>query len=124
MVGQPPTVSVSQSSYQVAIHRSVTLVCTAVSNSIYGITGVHWIRYTTGGSLTLPYTSKYRGGSVSNPSLTIVYTDESDDGTYKCSVSDNFGTGSGSTRLYVTESKYILFTFCCSSLCSGKVIYH
>ncbi|XP_052058078.1 hemicentin-1-like isoform X9 [Mytilus californianus] len=105
VVGDPPTVVIQQPSYNVLVGNTITLVCTVTSTP--GATSVVWQRTTNGVTTTisLANTNKYSGSSVNVPSLTIFSSAESDEGSYVCQATNQFGTGSSSaTTLTVTGS--------------------
>lgn len=110
-----PIVVVAESSYNVALGSSVTMVCTATF-PLHITTNIVWERITDGSkTVIVPYTSKYDGGSALTPSLTIFYAEESDAGVYICYASNVFGVGHGTTELYVVKSEYI---FTCMEYCT------
>ncbi|XP_076098438.1 hemicentin-1-like isoform X4 [Mytilus galloprovincialis] len=105
VVGDPPTVVVQQSAYSVLVGNTITLVCTVTSTP--GATSVVWQRTTNGVTTTisLANANKYSGSSVNVPSLTIFSSAESDEGSYVCRATNQFGTGqSTATTLTVTGS--------------------
>ncbi|XP_076077316.1 hemicentin-1-like [Mytilus galloprovincialis] len=100
-----PIVVVAESSYNVALGSSVTMVCTATF-PLHITTNIVWERITDGSkTVIVPYTSKYDGGSALTPSLTIFYAEESDAGVYICYASNVFGVGHGTTELYVVKNE-------------------
>ncbi|XP_065932028.1 platelet binding protein GspB isoform X4 [Magallana gigas] len=94
VVGNVPTVSVSQSSYSVQTSDSVTMTCVISANP--SATSVTWYRVASAGleAIVVGSSSKYSGGSVTTPSLTISNTVDSDGGTYRCTATNAVGTGS------------------------------
>ncbi|XP_071159617.1 hemicentin-1-like isoform X12 [Mytilus edulis] len=105
VVGDPPTVVVQQPAYSVLVGNTITLVCTVTSTP--GATSVVWQRTTNGVTTTisLANANKYSGSSVNVPSLTIFSSAESDEGSYVCRATNQFGTGqSTATTLTVTGS--------------------
>ncbi|XP_063428595.1 hemicentin-1-like isoform X18 [Mytilus trossulus] len=105
VVGDPPSVVVQQPSYSVLVGNTITLVCTVTSTP--AATSVVWQRTTNGVTTTisLANANKYSGSSVNVPSLTIFSSAESDEGSYVCRATNQFGTGqSTATTLTVTGS--------------------
>ncbi|GFO02841.1 titin [Plakobranchus ocellatus] len=95
-----PTVSVSPPPSSVTEGSSqLTLTCTVTSSP--APTSVAWLK----GGVTLVTSnnpSKYQGGTVVNPSLTIRNVERSDAGAYTCVVTNSVGTGSsGAVQLNV-----------------------
>ncbi|XP_033752264.1 hemicentin-1-like isoform X3 [Pecten maximus] len=106
--GTTPTVTVGATSYSVTIGTTFTLQCTVSSTTT--ITNVFWRRLINGVTSTITIDNvNYSGGSTSTPSLTIIAASASDSGTYTCFASNVAGTGSATTQLIVTGSKYYLF---------------
>ena len=98
---------VGQSSYGVTTGSSVTLQCFASGNP--AVTSVSWQRlFNNQYSALVIDGSKYSGGSIQSPSLTISSTDSNDGGTYRCAASNSVGTGySQDTSLTVSGSTYL-----------------
>ncbi|XP_052102073.1 uncharacterized protein LOC127735795 isoform X3 [Mytilus californianus] len=98
-----PSVSLSKVSYSVA-NGSVTLDCSVTSTLV--VSNVFWQRQVLGDIETINSqtdTNKYTGSSTSNPSLTILNVQPSDEGSYVCFASSSAGQGhSGITKLSVT----------------------
>ncbi|CAC5404355.1 Fibrinogen-like protein A,Ryncolin-4,Angiopoietin-related protein 1,Ficolin-3,Ficolin-1-B,Ficolin-2,Ryncolin-1,Tenascin-R,Fibrinogen-like protein 1,Angiopoietin-1,Tenascin-N,Ryncolin-3,Tenascin,Fibroleukin,Fibrinogen C domain-containing protein 1,Ryncolin-2,Angiopoietin-related protein 2,Microfibril-associated glycoprotein 4,Fibrinogen alpha chain,Ficolin-1-A,Ficolin-1,Angiopoietin-4 [Mytilus coruscus] len=94
----PPNVQIPQSSYDVIIGQSVTLVCLVTSH--LPITDVTWKKNVnnsvstidSGGSAHL-----YSGGNVKSPSLIISNVTQHDIGTYICSATNMIETRSSNT---------------------------
>lgn len=84
----------SQSSYSVQTSDSVTMTCVISANP--SATSVTWYRVASAGleAIVVGSSSKYSGGSVTSPSLTISNTVDSDGGTYRCTATNAVGTGS------------------------------
>ncbi|KAK3107564.1 hypothetical protein FSP39_017383 [Pinctada imbricata] len=97
VIGNLPSVSIGQSSYSVTFGNSVTLNCSYTSTP--SATGVSWQRTSNGVSTVLSTTgsSKYSGGTLSVPSLTVFSTTSTDEGFYTCSVTNAIGTASSSS---------------------------
>ncbi|XP_071166138.1 hemicentin-1-like [Mytilus edulis] len=103
-----PDVTISQPS-QGSGGQAITIQCSYVSNP--GATNVIWSKGNQG--ITVDG-SKYVGGTLSNPSLTITNLAASDQGSYRCSVVNTVGQGdSSSVTLSVdtsTAPSYIRIT--------------
>ena len=100
-----PVVTITRNTYSTTTGTSVTLECTA--SGIPAPTAITW-EYTKNSVKTNINVNpaNYLGGSVSNPSLTIVTPANSDEGNYVCTATNSIGTGrSSSTYLFVTGSK-------------------
>lgn len=100
-----PAVSIAQATYTVTTGQAVTLSCTVSATPTH--TSVVWRRILGGVTTVITIdNSKYQGGSVANPSLTITNAAASDQASYTCSATNTVGTGnSGQTALTVTGSK-------------------
>ncbi|XP_063441331.1 hemicentin-1-like isoform X2 [Mytilus trossulus] len=99
VLGSPPTVRISQTTYTVNIGNTVTIDCSVISNPTH--TTVYWTRQTSGNTeetITIggSLSTKYGGGSVVSPSLIIYNSDNSDQGTYICHATNLVGTGQSS----------------------------
>lgn len=84
----------SQLSYSVQTSDSVTMMCIISANP--SATSVTWYRVASAGleAIVVGSSSKYSGGSLTTPSLTISNTVDSDRGTYRCTATNAVGTGS------------------------------
>lgn len=103
-----PNVQIAQNSYSVNLGGAVELVCIVSADP--PISSITWTRTVNGVTSTLNIGSltRFTGGTVSNPSLTILNAQTSDEGTYVCSAQNSAGTGqSGSTTLSIVGSKYL-----------------
>ncbi|XP_052061299.1 hemicentin-1-like isoform X6 [Mytilus californianus] len=98
VVGSIPTVTVDQSSYSANKGSDITLQCSYTANP--AATMVRWER-TNGNSVVdigdTTNNNKYGGSTVSSPSLIIYNAEESDEGNYKCKVTNSVGTGISTT---------------------------
>ncbi|XP_052061392.1 basement membrane-specific heparan sulfate proteoglycan core protein-like [Mytilus californianus] len=94
VVGSIPTVTVDQSSYSANKGSDITLQCSYTANP--AATMVRWER-TNGNSVVdigdTTNNNRYGGSTVSSPSLIIYNAEESDEGNYKCKVTNSVGTG-------------------------------
>jgi hypothetical protein len=101
-----PVVTVLQLYYSVTLGGTVTLGCTVTASPTH--TSVQWQRIQNGVTSSINLGSnKYSGSTVNSPSLTIINADQNDNGVYRCTASNNVGTGiSSQTTLSVTGSKY------------------
>ena len=81
------SVTISSFNYAVAIGNSVTLNCTVTGTA----TSVTWQRIftSTNSSAITVDNSKYVGGSLSSPPLTINNATLTDEGTYRCSANNS-----------------------------------
>ncbi|XP_021370011.1 hemicentin-1-like [Mizuhopecten yessoensis] len=102
VTGSAPTVTIGSSTYTVVIGNTITLGCTFTSSP--SATSLKWEKFVNGVASTITIDgTKYGGGSLSSPDLTINTAASSDQLYYKCSVSNSVGEGSSSqTYLYVT----------------------
>lgn len=103
-----PIVQIAQNSYSVNLGGAVELVCIVSADP--PVSSITWTRTVNGVTSTLNIGSltRFTGGTVSNPSLTILNAQTSDEGTYVCSAQNSAGTGqSGSTTLSIVGSKYL-----------------
>uniref|UniRef100_A0A8W8KZ99 Ig-like domain-containing protein n=1 Tax=Magallana gigas TaxID=29159 RepID=A0A8W8KZ99_MAGGI len=103
--GTTPNVQIAQSSYSVNLGGAVELVCIVSADP--PVSSITWTRTINGVTTTLNIGSlaRFTGGTVSNPSLTILNAQASDEGTYVCSAQSSAGTGqSGSTTLSIVGS--------------------
>eukprot|EP00105_Crassostrea_gigas_P045483 XP_019929631.1 PREDICTED: hemicentin-1-like [Crassostrea gigas] len=93
--GNLPRVTIEKDSYTVNEGNAVTLACTVLSSTSSNVISVLWQTIENGVSSTLNVNdpSKYSGASVSNPSLTILNAESSDNGQYRCTATNTVGTG-------------------------------
>ncbi|OWF56211.1 Titin [Mizuhopecten yessoensis] len=92
VTGDPPTVTVGQTTYNVITGSDVTLQCSVSASPAAGV--VYWEKTVNSATtrLTIDETS-YSGSTTSSPSL-IVYSVQTDDsGVYVCKASNAVGTG-------------------------------
>ncbi|CAG2194107.1 unnamed protein product [Mytilus edulis] len=94
-VNDVPDVTITQPS-QGSSGQAITIQCSYISNP--KASHVKWSKGNQG--ITVD-DYKYNGGSLSNPSLTIINLAASDQGSYRCSVVNSVGQGDSS---YVTLS--------------------
>ncbi|CAG2256290.1 HMCN [Mytilus edulis] len=97
------TVTIPQSSYSVLIGQQVTIPCTVTGTPSQ--TSVFWRKVVNGvqTNVDINGSSRYTGSSTSSPSLTIINTQSSDEGTYVCYATNSVGTSnSQNTFLDVT----------------------
>ncbi|VDI12391.1 Hypothetical predicted protein, partial [Mytilus galloprovincialis] len=97
------TVTIPQSSYSVVIGQQVTIPCTVTGTPTQ--TSVFWRKVVNGvqTNVDINGNSRYSGGTTSSPSLTIINTQSSDEGTYVCYATNSVGTSnSQNTFLDVT----------------------
>lgn len=105
-----PSVTVPVPSYSVNTGSSVTIECTYSANP--QATLVRWEKTSSGNTVQIGDTAasnKYGGSTLSSPSLIIYNAAESDEGNYRCKVSNAVGTGisAQSAALDVIGSKYL-----------------
>ena len=98
-----PSVTVPQSIYSVQNSDPVTLTCVVSANP--SATSVTWYRVTNSGlePIVVGSSSKYSGGSVATPSLTLSSAVDSDQGTYRCTATNAAGTGSSANVVLNVE---------------------
>nr|XP_022325054.1 hemicentin-1-like isoform X45 [Crassostrea virginica] len=103
VVGNIPSVTVPQSIYSVQNSDPVTLTCVVSANP--SATSVTWYRVTNSGlvPIVVGSSSKYSGGSVATPSLTLSSAVDSDQGTYRCTATNAAGTGSSANVVLNVE---------------------
>ena len=92
-----PVVTISQSTYSTNIGNTITIDCVISANPQHST--VYWTKQTpNGNTATLnPSTStKYDGGTLISPSLTINNVDLADEGNYFCHATNAVGTGQSS----------------------------
>nr|XP_022324732.1 hemicentin-1-like isoform X33 [Crassostrea virginica] len=101
--GNIPSVTVPQSIYSVQNSDPVTLTCVVSANP--SATSVTWYRVTNSGlePIVVGSSSKYSGGSVATPSLTLSSAVDSDQGTYRCTATNTAGTGSSANVVLNVE---------------------
>lgn len=110
-----PTVKIPLSSYSVDNGDSVTIPCTVTANP--SVTSVSWERISQSGlpsSISL-VSSKYSGGTVANPGLTIANTITTDQGFYRCLATNSVGTS--------TSDSSFLAVIGCECLTAGSLEY-
>ncbi|XP_021345496.1 hemicentin-1-like, partial [Mizuhopecten yessoensis] len=101
VTGSLPVVTVAQSSYTITTGGTITLVCTVSANP--SASSVSWRRLVGGVSTAISVSgTKYSGVSLSNPSLTISNSQNSDEGFYICQATNIVGTGESTTYLTVS----------------------
>ncbi|XP_033753605.1 hemicentin-1-like isoform X5 [Pecten maximus] len=99
VTGSLPVVTVAQPNYSIVTGGTITLVCNI--NASPAATTMAWRRLV--GGVSSPVTidnSKYTGGVLGNPSLTISNAQNSDEGFYICQATNVVGTGE-STNTYL-----------------------
>ncbi|CAC5377795.1 HMCN [Mytilus coruscus] len=86
------TVTIPQSSYSVLIGQMITIPCIVTGTPTQ--TNVFWRQVVNGvpTNVVINGNSRYTGGSTSTPSLTIINTENSDEGTYVCYATNIVGT--------------------------------
>ncbi|XP_076112265.1 hemicentin-1-like isoform X5 [Mytilus galloprovincialis] len=98
VVGSTPTVTVDQPQYSANKGSDITLQCSYTANP--AATMVRWERANGNTVVEIGDTTnnnKYGGSTVSSPSLIIYNAEESDEGVYKCKVTNSVGTGISTT---------------------------
>ncbi|VDI64014.1 hemicentin [Mytilus galloprovincialis] len=98
VVGSTPTVTVDQLQYSANKGSDITLQCSYTANP--AATMVRWERANGNNVVEIGDTTnnnKYGGSTVSSPSLIIYNAEESDEGNYKCKVTNSVGTGISTT---------------------------
>ncbi|OWF42447.1 Hemicentin-1 [Mizuhopecten yessoensis] len=96
-----PTVTVSQTSYNIVQGNTVTLACT-----VSGATNIFWQKIAFNGqttTLTID-NSNYGGSSVGAPSLVIYNIDSNDQATYVCNGQNTAGTTTGNQITLIVSS--------------------
>ncbi|VDH91359.1 Hypothetical predicted protein, partial [Mytilus galloprovincialis] len=108
VIGNIPTLNITQSAYSVNVGSQITIPCTV--SAIPKETNIYWT-VTVGNNTEqtisiMKNTQKYQGSSVNSPSLIILSTTQSDSGVYRCHATNNVGTGhSNPTTLHVVGNK-------------------
>ncbi|XP_033751405.1 hemicentin-1-like isoform X2 [Pecten maximus] len=92
VTGNPPTVSVTQTSYTVTTGSAVTLQCSA--SGVPAVTSVSWERLANGQTTQIPLSSGQF--SIGNPSLVINSAGSADAGTYTCKAANIVGAAQSS----------------------------
>lgn len=96
-----PSVTVGQG-YSVNLGSSITLKCTVFATP--SATVVEWNKFDQNGIAykinVASQSSKYSGGTVNTPSLTILNAEDSDETYYTCQATNAAGTGT-STQTYL-----------------------
>ncbi|CAG2218677.1 unnamed protein product [Mytilus edulis] len=119
VVGSTPTATVDQPQYSANKGSDITLQCSYTANPAASM--VRWERDNGNTVVEIGDTTnnnKYGGSAVSSPSLIIYNAEESDEGNYKCKVTNSVGTGISPTTnlevvgnipiVTVTTSAYIV----------------
>nr|XP_022324738.1 hemicentin-1-like isoform X39 [Crassostrea virginica] len=117
VIGDVPSVSVSQTSYSIFVGSSVTMNCFVSGNP--AVSFVYW-SVTRNGFTQTAQDARYSNGNVNNPSLTISNARQSDSGVFVCVAQNSAGTTnssaisltvSGSTpTVTMGQSSYSVFT--------------
>lgn len=106
---------IAQNSYSVNLGGAVELVCIVSADP--PVSSITWTRTINGVTATLNIGSlaRFTGGTVSNPSLTILNAQASDEGTYVCSAQSSAGTGQSGSENFInllkTDKGFISSTF-------------
>ena len=112
VIGDEPTVQVTQSSYIANYSSSVTLGCTVTS--VLSQTSVQWFRLNNNQYKAIILSSnKYDGSTVSSPSLKLHAVSYTDAGQYVCTATNTNGTGLSTPTLLAVMSvacKEVLLT--------------
>ncbi|XP_076088633.1 cell adhesion molecule CEACAM5-like [Mytilus galloprovincialis] len=111
VTGDVPTVYVKDTRYSIKYGENVTIACNITSNP--PLTNVYWEREFNGTKNVMnSWTAGVQGVSLDAPSLTIVKTTTSNNGSYRCIASNDVGIGySETTNLEVIgELPYISIT--------------
>lgn len=70
---------------------------------------IQWYKYDS--DITTGLTGKYIGGSLQNPSLTIADFQLDDQGIYKCSASNSYGTRNSSDIVLYLDGGNVVFKY-------------
>ena len=89
----PPEILHIHDNVSVLYGESAEIFCNVSSD--LNITSVTWRKREDSEDINIADKRKYSGGTLNNPSLTILRTDQYDEGEYRCAVSNNQGTGTG-----------------------------
>nr|XP_022325048.1 hemicentin-1-like isoform X40 [Crassostrea virginica] len=93
VIGDVPSVSVSQTSYSIFVGSSVTMNCFVSGNP--AVSFVYW-SVTRNGFTQTAQDVRYSNGNVNNPSLTISNARQSDSGVFVCVAQNSAGTTNSS----------------------------
>nr|XP_022324734.1 hemicentin-1-like isoform X35 [Crassostrea virginica] len=93
VIGDVPSVSVSQTSYSIFVGSSVTMNCFVSGNP--AVSFVYW-SVTRNGFTQTAQDARYSNGNVNNPSLTISNARQSDSGVFVCVAQNSAGTTNSS----------------------------
>ncbi|CAG2194109.1 HMCN [Mytilus edulis] len=96
--GTVPSVQIISNFYSVEICLSVTLQCSVTANPSHS--NVTWNKIVNGQQTNIGSNSRYSGGSINTPSLTISNVVDTDEGYYICTAVNAVGT-SQSAQTYV-----------------------
>ncbi|CAC5415119.1 HMCN [Mytilus coruscus] len=99
VIGNPPVVTVRQSTYSTSYGNTIMLACVVSANPAH--TAVYWTRQSNNGNtvtLNPASSTKYSGSSTRSPSLIINNVDFSDEGNYICHANNAVGTGQSSQK--------------------------
>lgn len=104
------TISATTSTFQGTAGGSINIPCRYVANP--AVTGVSWKRTKSGVSDILSITgSKYGGGSLSQPSLTIYSLGSDDIAEYQCLATNVIGTGESEKVTLNVDTRGMLFDY-------------
>ncbi|VDI02517.1 hemicentin, partial [Mytilus galloprovincialis] len=103
--GTVPSVQIISNFYLVEICLSVTLQCSVTANPSHS--NVTWNKIVNGQQTNIGSNSRYSGGSINTPSLTISNVVDTDEGYYICTAVNAVGT-SQSAQTYVDVTGSIL----------------
>ncbi|XP_069133870.1 basement membrane-specific heparan sulfate proteoglycan core protein-like [Argopecten irradians] len=103
VAGTIPIVSIPTPTYATNFGGTITMVCNVNADPTH--TSVSWQKNTNGvfQAVNIVGTTRYSGGTANSPSLVITGAVTGDTGTYRCTATNSFGTGtSGNTKLTIT----------------------